>query len=119
MNEVEPWTFKLNGGIEIEVTEDHIEAARRLIEEGWYQVSRRHRLLSRLPEKTTGKEALINAEGRSSRSRRETERWANALGDFHAGDQYLRCYAHLDQNCCEVDIPTFAAYRKLGGGTYS
>lgn len=120
MNQVTPWSFTAGNGDLIEVTQEHIDAAKTLIEEGWYQTSRRHRMLSRLPYKTTGVFALIQACLRyGGIPRQDVEKWATGMGETHAGDHYLRVYAGYDGNDKTVDIPTFAAYRKLGGDTYT
>jgi hypothetical protein len=118
MSAVEPWSFVAGDGTPIDVTEEHLETARCLIEEGWHQVSRRYRSLARLPDGLSGVTALIDAELRSEYPHPDLESWAKGLGDTHAGDHYLRCYALRDGNVCELDIPTFAAFRKLGGDTY-
>lgn len=122
MNGMEPWTFKLNGGAVVEVTAEHIETAQRLIDEGWYQVSRKYRLVARLPKGKTGIEALIEQERRSQYPHPQAEEWVERLGEGHAGDHYLRTkprrLGQQDPDEQELDIPTFAAYRKLGGGDY-
>lgn len=118
MNEVEPWSFTAGDGAHIEVTAEHIESARQLLEEGWHQVSRRYRTLARLPDGMNGVEALIDAELRSEHPHPNLEKWARGLGNGSAGEHYMRCYAHRDLNQCKLDIPTFAAFRKLRGDTY-
>jgi hypothetical protein len=74
----------------------------------WFQVSRRYRIVARLPEGKTGIEALSEASGRPE--------WAAGLRETNAGDQFLRVYATDTRT---LDRPTFAAFRKAGGGTYS
>ena len=118
MNDVEPWSFVAGDGIPIDVTDEHIESARQLIEEGWHQTSRAYRMLARLPDGMTGVEALIDAERRSQHPQSNVVKWANGLGNAGAGEHYLRCYASRDLHGCTLDIPTFSAFKKLGGGTY-
>lgn len=119
MNEVEPFSFRTPcEGTPVEVTEEHLESARQLIAEGWHQVSRAYRTLARLPDGKTGVEALIDAELRSKHPHFRLREWAEGLGERSAGNHYLRCYAKQDLNWCELDVPTFVAFRKLGGGTY-
>jgi len=119
LNDVEPWSFVAGDGARIDVTAEHIEAARRLLAEGWCQTSRRFRCVARLPPGQTGVEALIDASRRHrSFPLADLERWARGLGERHAGDHYLRCHAEQDGNSRQLDIPTFAAFRKLGGNTY-
>lgn len=119
MNQVEPFSFTAGDGAHIDVTQEHIEVAKKLIDEGWWQVSRRHRSIARLPYKTTGIWALIQAcLKHGGVPRQDVEKWATGLGETHAGDHYLRCYADYEGNTRDLDIPTFAAFRKLGGQTY-
>lgn len=81
------------------VAQEHLDEARRLVEEGWYQTSRKHRIVCRLPETLTAEQT------------REVERMGV--------DFFLRVYlARGSQWKRELDAPTFAAFRQLGGGTY-
>jgi hypothetical protein len=118
VSEPKPWAFVAGDGATVEVTQEHLEEARRLIDEGWHQVSRAYRGVARLPEGMTGTEALIDAERRSDHPHPNLETWATRMGEAHAGEHYLRCYAGRDGHSRDLDIPTFAAFRKLGGGTY-
>lgn len=97
----------------VEPTKKHFDTAQELIDEGWYQVSRRWRTVARLPDGKTGVQALTEAE-----TRRDAEKWAKMLGEGSAGDHFLRCHANKDGLWKELDVPTFAAFRKLGGDTY-
>ena len=118
MNAVEPFSFRHPTGAPlIEVTAEHIENARKLIEEGWCQTSRKHRMLARLPDGKTGVEALADAERRYGHQP-DPVKWATGLGNGGAGSFYLSRYAHHDLNNCTVDLPTFSAFKKLGGTTY-
>jgi len=79
----------------------------------YFQVSRRHRIVKRLPEDMTGVEALVRACGRD-----DALKWAMGMGEFKSGDQYLRVYgAEKDELYLTRD--TFDAYRKAGGDTYA
>jgi hypothetical protein len=94
------------------------ERAQWLISNGWYQTSRKYRMLCRLPEGKTGVEALVDAE-KSTRPW-DAEKWAKGLGEGSAGDHFLRCHAtSKDGLSTEVDQATFDAFRKLGGDTYA
>jgi len=91
--------------------------ARRLIDEGWYQTSRKFRCLARLPEGMTGKEALLE-EAKKERPW-DAEKWVNCLGERSAGDHWLRCYSRRVEECNQqVSQKVFDAFRRLGGGTY-
>jgi hypothetical protein len=118
MNEVEPWTFRAGDGTLIEVAEEHIEAARDLVRGGWHQISRKHRKLARLPEGKNGRRALIDAELALDYPHPNLEEWAGRMGADRAAMHYLSVHASREGNVVTVDIPTFAAYLKLGGGTY-
>lgn len=97
-----------------------VEEARRLVEEGWYQVSRGFFMVAKLPEGKTGKQALFEATCKHGQHRgSDAQRWVDNLGERHAGDHYLRCYAHLDGNTKTVGADVFEAFRKLGGGVYT
>jgi hypothetical protein len=105
------FTLKYSTGTTIDVTQEVIDRAQRLIDEGWCQTSSKYRSIGRLPPGKTAIEALAEASGR--------EEWAMRMGDASAGDHYLRVYSpktpELRQ---ELDIATWTAYKKLGGGTY-
>lgn len=118
MSDVEPWSFVAGDGTSIDVTGEHLDHAQRLINEGACQVSRKHRMVARLPPGKTGVQALIEAERATDYPHPDLDRWARGLGDRGAGDQYMRCYADTEGNVVTLDIPTFAAFRKLGGNTY-
>jgi hypothetical protein len=80
----------------------------------WFQISRAYRTVARLPEGKTGIQALIDA----TKDRREdAERWANGLGEASAGDHYLRVHSPKKDQL-ELTFHEFAAFRRMGGGTY-
>lgn len=96
--------------------------AKRLIDAGWYQTSRRYRQLARLPTDLTGREALYWAEVKAKRKldpdhdSAETRDWVMGLDEAAAADQFLRCYAeHTPSLTCTLDRDTFEAFRQLGG----
>lgn len=84
--------------------------ARDLIANGFYQVSRKHRMVARLPHGKTGRQALAEASGRSD--------WAHAMSEASAGDHFLRCHTDRNGLCVTVDRATFEEFRRLGGDTY-
>ncbi len=72
----------------------------------WYQTSRKHRMIARLPDGKSGIEALTDAVG------------PRRLSEALAGDQFLRVHARGD--LVKVLHPAgFAAFRRHGGGTYA
>lgn len=83
---------------------DPTKRAQQLLEEGYYQTSRGHRRVARLPPGKTGRQALREVAPRMAE-----------LSEASAGDHYLRCYCreHLD-----LDQETFNEFRRLGGTTY-
>lgn len=98
--------------------------AQELIAEGYYQVSRSARMLSKIPHGMTGKEALLAHEvAHAQRTQpadiaramvRDAQQWVAALSEESAGDHYLRCCAKSIQ----VTALVFAEFRLLGGRTY-
>lgn len=84
--------------------------AKEAIRLGYYQVSRKHRMVARLPDGKTGVQALAEASGRPD--------WARMLGETNAGDQFLRCYTDRGGLCVTLDRETFEEFRRLGGDTY-
>lgn len=95
------------------------EDAQRLIDDGFYQVSRKFRLLAKLPTGKDGIQALIEGETEAYKRtggtpRADLEIWAKRIGPVQAADHYLSCHAPT----IEVSRETFDAFRKLGGNTY-
>lgn len=73
--------------------------AQELVAQGYYQVSRRYRLVARLPPGYTGRKAL----------REKNPKLASEMSEAHCRDHFLRVYAeHL-----ELDAETFVAFRVL------
>lgn len=86
------------------------EAAILLKIEGYYQVSRTHRLLARLPKGKTILEAITEHPDRSPDIVTQA---LNAWPLTKALDYYLRCWA--DQ--IEVDEDVFREFRRIGGSS--
>ena len=89
------------------------DSARALIADGWFQVSRKYRTVARLPEGKTGKEALLES---SRRSVPDAPRWVACLSERDAADYWGRVHARAASLWLELDVATFAAFRRLGGG---
>lgn len=96
------------------------EEAKCIILAGYHQTSRSYRMVARLPAGKTGIEALSEAATTMIRVRgvEGTRKWAEGLGEGHAGDHYLSCHAPKSDQLT-LTVPVFAAFRKLGGGTYT
>jgi len=88
--------------------------ANHLLGEGYYQVSRRHRILAKFPEGLTGTEALLQ-DGQHPYN----PKWAEDMGEGAAGDHWLRCYAEAAGYWLRVNKAIFTAFRILGGDTYA
>ena len=91
---------------------ERIRKARILLFDGWYQTSRKHLHLARLPQGKTGIEAL-----RGTQQSKHGRRWAGQLGEESAGDQFLRT-TRDPRYRMTVDLEVFRAYKMMGGGTY-
>ena len=76
----------------------------------WYSVSNKYRMVARLPEGKTGKQALAESGGQ----RCGDQAWIDGMGEASAGDHYLRCYAPT----VELSREEWAAFRAAGGTTY-
>lgn len=89
--------------------------AQELIDGGYYQISRKHRILARLPSGKTGKQALLD-HALAHQIVPEPETWVSSMDEYSAGHQYL-CQAPTEDT---VHVPhdVFTEYRRLGGGTY-
>ncbi len=90
-----------------ETMADATSRAATLISDGYYQTSRRHRRLGKLPEGVSGKDALLKASSNPSYV---------GLDEGSAGDQWLRVY---DRSGIKVCRNVFAEFLRLGGGTYN
>lgn len=82
----------------------------------WFQVSRKHRLVARLPNGMTGVQALLQ-KAQSERPW-DAEKWVNGLGEAHAGDYWLRTYAESEGLTRNLDKEEFEEFRAAGGDTY-
>lgn len=78
----------------------------------WFQTSRAHRAVARLPEGKTGRQALWEAQ-----SRPMDKTWALQFSEYSAGDHYLRCHAPITDQLT-LNRKEFEAYRAAGGDTY-
>lgn len=101
-------------GFDFNIPEKSKLTAEELIDEGYFQISRKYRMLAKLPDGQTGIQALIEAHQKRTYVRPDLIRWAYGLGEYHCGDSYLRGFAPA----IEVDKETFDEFRKLGGTTY-
>jgi hypothetical protein len=97
--------------------------AKLLLEQGYYQVSRKYGMLARLPDGKTGRQALFEASMEQYRGLpneaswdAQQRRWVGHLPEASAADHYCRVYApkHLQRT---VSQSVMNAFRKLGGGT--
>jgi len=103
---------------EREVDPKVTEEAQKLIDQGWYQVSRAYCTVARLPKGKTGIQALIDAElSGGPGGRKDAPQWAARMGEHHAGDHFLRMYAKGDLQK-QLSSTVFNEFRRLGGGTY-
>ncbi len=90
----------------------------KLFDDGWRQISRKYRLIARLPEGKTGKQALYDGRIESLNGVRlehwtvRTRTWVNVLGEYNCADHYRRCYAQGDLRM-ELDAHTFSGLRML------
>lgn len=122
----------------IVITDSDREYARRLIAKGWRSVSNRWRVLARLPDGMTGREALRwgmieyqryyggKVEGFNGRDKplearplsAHTEEWIQLLDEESAGGHFMRVYSMYDYAkpfSLELTIPQFRAFKLEGG----
>lgn len=80
--------------------------ARRLVAEGYHQVSRAYREVARLPEGKTGKEALLEVG------------WTDTDGmlEWHAADQFRRVYAQSRGLVRQLTRSEFEWFKRLTRG---
>ena len=96
--------------------------AKKILNRGFYQVSRAYRTVARLPPGKSGKQVLLEAVNATVNIRPEywlphNAEWVARMTERDAKDQFLRVYASNRQLWLELDEPTFKAFRDLGGGT--
>ena len=89
--------------------------ANELINNGYYQVSRKYRTLARLPNGMTGKQALLTVAKKIRPW--DAEKWVDCLGEGSAGEYYLRCHSSKEDQL-EIGESLFRVFRFLGGNTY-
>lgn len=80
--------------------------ARRLVAEGYHQVSRAYREVARLPEGKTGIEALQDVGWRD----------AAGMSEWHAADQFRRVYAEgrgLTRKLTRSEFEWFKWFKRL------
>lgn len=77
----------------------------------YFQVSRRYRIVVRLPEGKSGIQILSEVSGKPQ--------WALQLGEAQAGDYYLRVYAESAGLWLKLTVAQWNAWRAAGGRTYS
>lgn len=83
------------------------EKAKKLVEDGYEQISRKYRTLARLPEGMTGIEALRSADPfLAQRFLDNAERAAK--------EQYMRVYSKAEDRA-ELTVEEFNAYLKATG----
>lgn len=91
--------------------------AKRILEEGYYQVSRQHRNVACFPL-----DLVLRYDEASvpffALNRHDHELAGRLTDPFHVGDQYLRCYAEKDGNEMTLTREVFDEFRRLGGTTY-
>lgn len=92
-------------------TPEQQEEGRRLVAEGWMQTSRKFRHVARVPPGMSPIEALRAVDPRAAADLEDRlQRWA--------ADSFRRTHAQhplVAENHRELDIGTFAAFRKAGG----
>lgn len=90
------------------------ELGKKLAQEGWKQISRKHRMIARVPPGMTGMEALAMIDPEAvAQLRRLMEAEAADMVRRRADKNPLLRHCHL-----ELDINTFAAFRRHGGDIY-
>lgn len=105
-----------------EPTEKDYATARTLIDEGWHSISRRYRMIARLPDDMTGQQALrwaIEQYNEKPVSAHE-EAWIDGLGDAQAARHFMRvytCYEFSKAFSRVLRVFEYQAFRKLGGRT--
>lgn len=102
------------------------QQAQTLIDDGWFQTSRRHRMVARLPKGETGKAALFDAEMKGYRGLEgtydehwwagQTREWVRHMDEASCAGHFMRCHASGDL-AQTLDKRTFDAFRRLGGRT--
>ena len=94
--------------LDLAITDKHREKAQALIDQGYKQTSRRHRLVSRVLPGKTALEAMEEIDPDYVRDLHERM-------ERMAADHYRRMHADHQGDQEQLDIQTFVAYRALGG----
>ena len=87
-----------------------------IINRGYYQVSRKFRIVARFPSGLSGKDALRKYA--EEHRPWDVDKWVDGLGEGSAGDYFLRCYAPGMKLILILTEDEFLMFRKLGGGCY-
>lgn len=75
----------------------------------WFQVSGKYRMVARLPSGMSGVQALKTLHIREPQ-------WAEAMGEGHAGDHYLRMTSHSAAKT--LTTAEWKKFKEDGGTTY-
>jgi len=89
------------------------EALQQLIDEGWQSTSNKFRILARLPEGMTGKQALVLLEEYPGQ-----HAYLKSLSEPSAADHFRRCMhkeEHRERWQMELCQADYKRFRKLGG----
>lgn len=90
-----------------ELVEEEMDFARKLVEEGWLQTSRRYCRVGRIPEGMTGEEVLLE-QGYDPERIAKLDFWHIANSAVGYSDRYFGCTKTLSRT-------QFKAFRKCGG----
>jgi hypothetical protein len=99
------------------------EYAQLLVEQGFYQTSRKYADLARLPLGKSGRKALFDARmaelGELTPEllafwKKDTLRWVTCLGEESSASQYVRVYASANERRT-VSQTVLREFRRLGG----
>ena len=82
------------------VQAETIEEAKKLVSQGYRQISRKYRMVARVPFGMTGRQALDQVAPGVYNSR---------MNEWHCADQYRRCYAKGD-DVLELNYKVFREF---------
>ena len=101
------------------LTGDLDSFARKLVEEGYCQISSRYRRVAKLPPGKTGKEAVLESLLGKNPKKWEVEHYTHLVSrwsEAEAKDHFLRVFAGKGLTL-KLTHEEFLAYKKAGGGT--
>lgn len=104
-------------------TPEEIAEASKLVGT-WFQVSRKHRMLARLPPGVSPKDALRAAMGKHTGLPvrdilPHEEAWIARLDEDSAGSHFLSVYTtYYKELQMDLSVVMFKAFRMAGGDTY-